>query len=172
MNPKQYIMGLFTDEEKAASAIDKLGQTPYTIERVHGPIPSHKISDALKQKKSRVGYFTLVGGIIGFFAGFGLAAFTSTRWDLIVGGKPVVALVPFFIVGFEFTVLFAVFGNVLGLLTQMRLPHVRGVEEHYDPRCSGKHFGILAACDHDQGAGLIEFFKNNGGEARVFENSG
>lgn len=170
MNPKQYILGLFIDEEKAASAIKKLEDTPYALERVHGPVPSHKISDALDQKKSLVGYFTLAGGIIGFFAGFSLAAFTSTRWDLIVGGKPVVALVPFFIVGFEFTVLFAVFGNVLGLLTQMRLPRLKDVREHYDPRCSGKHFGVLATCDEDQEEGLIDFFKGCGGEARVFEN--
>ena len=170
MHPERYILGLFTEEEKAASTIRQMAETPYAIERVHGPIPSHKIADALKQKKSRVGYFTLAGGIIGFFSGFGLAAFTATRWDLIVSGKPIVALVPFFIVGFEFTVLFAVFGNVIGLLTQMRLPHLQGVKEHYDPRCSGKHFGVLAACDRQQETELIEFFGRTGGEVKVFEN--
>jgi molybdopterin-containing oxidoreductase family membrane subunit len=169
MNPKLHIMGLFTDEKKAASAIEGLKDTPYTLERVHGPIPSHAISNVLRHGKSRVGYFTLAGGIIGFFAGFALAAFTATRWSLIVSGKPVVALVPFFIVGFEFTVLFAVFGNVLGLLTQMRLPRLRGVQEHYDTRCSGKHFGVLAACEAGQKEGLIAFFTNSGGEARGFD---
>ena len=170
MNPKQHVLGLFTDEAKAASAIKGLEDTPYALKRVHGPVPSHKITEALKQKKSLVGYFTLVGGIVGFFSGFGLAAFTSTRWDLIVGGKPIVALVPFFIVGFEFTVLFAVLANVIGLLTQMRLPRLKDVQAHYDPRCSGKHFGILAVCSEDQEEGLIDFFKRCGGVARVFEN--
>ena len=170
MDPKLHIMGLFTDEKKAASAIEGLKDTPYTLERVHGPVPSHAIAKVLKPGKSRVGYFTLAGGIIGFFSGFALAAFTSTRWDLIVGGKPIVALVPFFIVGFEFTVLFAVFGNILGLLTQMRLPRLREVQEHYDPRCTGKHFGVLAACETDHKEGLIAFFTDIGGEARVFEN--
>jgi molybdopterin-containing oxidoreductase family membrane subunit len=162
-------MGLFLDDRKAAAAIAGLKQTPYTLERVHGPVPSHAIAEALGQKKSRVGYFTLAGGVIGFFAGFALAAFTAMRWELIVGGKPVVALVPFFIVGFEFTVLFAVFGNVLGLLTQMRLPRLRGVQEHYDPRCSGRHFGILATCEAGQTEGLVSFFTDSGGEARAFD---
>ena len=78
--------------------------------------------DALDLKKSRVGWFTLAGGILGFLSGFALAVFAATRWNLIVGGKPVVAWVPFFIVGFEFTVLFAVLGNIVGLLTQTGLP--------------------------------------------------
>ena len=169
MSPKQRVMGLFTDEHQAASVIKGLKDTPYTLERVHGPVPSHVVSDALGYGKSRVGYFTLAGGITGFFTGFLLAAFTATRWDLIVSGKPVVALVPFFIVGFEFTVLFAVFGNVLGLLTQMRLPRLKALQEDYDPRCSGKHFGVLAACEEDQEEGLITFFNQNGGEARLFD---
>ena len=86
------IMGIFSSERRAASAIDGLRETPWTIERVHSPIPSHDIEHALEPPKSRVGWFTLAGGIIGFFTGFFLAAFTAARWSLIVGGKPVVAL--------------------------------------------------------------------------------
>ena len=82
------IMGIFSSENAAASAIDRLRETSWTIERVHSPIPSHTIEDALEPPDSRVGWFTLVGGIIGFFSGFSLAAFTSLRWSLIVSGKP------------------------------------------------------------------------------------
>jgi len=49
-----------------------------------------------------------------FFLGNSLAVYTSLQWSLIVSGKPVAALVPYFIVGFEFTILFAVFGNIVG----------------------------------------------------------
>ncbi len=118
MGAECQVMGLFTDEDRAASAIMALKKTPWHLKQVHSPVPSHKLSDALNLKKSKVGYFTLVGGIIGFFLGFALAMFTAAKWNLIVGGKPVIALVPFVIVGFEFTILFAVLGNVIGLLTQ------------------------------------------------------
>jgi hypothetical protein len=74
---------------------------------------------------------------------FSLAAFTSLRWSLIVSGKPVVALVPFFIVGFEFTILFAVFGNVLGLISQARLP--RFETPPYDERFPGIASGCWPA---------------------------
>jgi len=122
----------------------------------------------LNLKKSKIGLFTLAGGIIGFFSGFALAIFTSTRWDLIVSGKPIISLIPFFIVGFEFTILFSVFGNVIGLLTQARLPSFKGLDQYYDPRCSGEYFGILAACEAGQQNELKNFFQQNGAEIKEF----
>ncbi len=164
------IMGVFASENGTADAIDRLRETPWTIERVHSPIPSHAIEASLELPKSRVGWFTLAGGIIGFFTGFLLAAFTATRWSLIVSGKPVVALVPFFIVGFEFTILFAVFGNVLGLISQARLPRFKSVSG-YDERFSGDRFGILARCaGHDKDR-LTQFFEENGAEAKIVDDA-
>jgi molybdopterin-containing oxidoreductase family membrane subunit len=160
-------MGLFADEDSAVAAIQEIGGADWHLERVHSPIPSHKIAAALTSKKSRVGWFTLAGGIIGFFTGFSLAGFTALRWSLIVGGKPVVALVPFFIVGFEFTILFAVFGNVIGLISQMGLP--RKMHRRYDPRCSGDRFGLLATCAPKRRGELIAFFEERGAEIREFE---
>ncbi|MGA6925346.1 MAG: DUF3341 domain-containing protein [Desulfosarcina sp.] len=160
------IMGIFSSENSAASAIDGLRETAWTIERVHSPIPSHTIEQALEPPKSRVGWFTLAGGIIGFFSGFLLAAFCSARWSLMVGGKPVVALVPFVIVGFEFTILFAVLGNVLGLIALARLPRFR-TQAGYDERFSGGHFGVLARCGADQQDDLARFFKENGAEIQT-----
>jgi len=162
-----YVMGLFKREDQAVAAIDGLSASPYRFERAHSPVPSHKIMEALKLKKSRVGWFTLAGGILGFFSGFALAIFTATRWNLIVSGKPIISLIPFFIVGFEFTILFAVFGNVIGLLTQVRLPNFKGLT-HYDPRCSGEHFGILAACRTDQTRDLEDFLRRRGADIKTF----
>ncbi len=167
----RYIMGLFTDEDQAAAAVQAMETSAYTLHRVHSPLPSEKLARARKKKKSMVGWFTLTGGIIGFFSGFALAAFTATRWDLVVGGKPIVALIPFFIVGFEFTILFAVFGNVIGLLTQTNLPSLKNLE-YYDPRCSGFHYGLLASCEPGQEDGLKQFFTQKGAEITVFEEKG
>jgi hypothetical protein len=164
-NKRITLMGTFQREDQAASAIRGLRNTDYALERVHGPIPSHVIADALQMPKSKVGWFTLGGGIVGFLSGFLLAIFTATRWHLIVGGKPVVALVPFVIVGFEFTILFAVFGNVLGLVSQARLPnfdHVPG----YDPCFTGDRFGVLASCEPAQKEGLYHFFEAKGAEIK------
>ena len=168
MQGKKYIMGLFKDEDQVVSTITALKESAYKFQRVHSPIPSHKIMAALDLKKSKVGWFTLAGGILGLISGFALAIFCSIQWNLIVSGKPIISLIPFFIVGFEFTILFAVFGNVIGLLTQTRMPSFKKME-YYDPRCSGEHFGVLANCEPTQQDGLKDFFQQNGGEVKVFE---
>ena len=168
MPRERHIMGLFKSEDSVVSAVDALKQSSYKFIRVNAPIPSHKIMDALKLKKSWVGWFTLCGGILGFIGGFALAIFTSTRWDLIVSGKPIIAIVPFVVVGFEATILCSVFGNVIGLLTQTRLPSYKWLR-YYDPRCSGEHFGVLAACEVEQEEGLKDFFQKQGAEVRMFE---
>jgi L-asparaginase II len=41
--------------------------------------------------------------------------------------------------------------------------------EYYDPRCSGEHFGVLAACEPTQQDGLKDFFKQNGAEVQIFD---
>jgi hypothetical protein len=161
------VMGVFSSPAQAAAAVRGLRETRFTLERVHSPIPSHALADALPLPKSKVGLFTLTGGIIGFFFGFFLAMFTAGRWGLIVGGKPIIALVPFFIVGFECTILFSVLGNVLGLISQARLPRFQ-TDETYDPRFSGAKFGVLASCDAQQGAELLDFFKIRGAETKTY----
>ncbi|HIJ56287.1 MAG TPA: DUF3341 domain-containing protein [Deltaproteobacteria bacterium] len=168
MNTEKYIMGFFRDEDQAAQAVTDLKESPYTLKRVHGPFPSHKISRALGQKKSKIGYFTLAGGIFGFFAGFVLAVYASIQWNLMVSGKPVISYVPFFIVGFEFTILFAVFGNIIGMLLLSRLTNTK-IPVQYDDRCSGEYFGLLATCSRGELDTLADFFKSKGGETRIFE---
>jgi hypothetical protein len=165
---EKQVMGLFTNEDQAVAAINELADSAWSLKRVHSPIPSHRIAEALKLKKSPVGFFTLCGGILGFISGFTLAAFTAARWDLIISGKPILAWIPFVIVGFEFTILFSVFGNVAGLLVLARLPRLAGLKI-YDPRCSGDHFGVLAACDVGQQQELQAFFQHKGAEIRIFE---
>lgn len=167
MSHETAIMGIFDDEDSAVRALIALRKTSWPLKKVESPIPSQKITEILSLKKSKVGYFTLAGGIIGFFAGFMLAAVTASQWHLIVGGKPVVALVPFFIVGFEFTILFAVFGNVAGLIHQMKLPDYSGLVQH-DPRCSEDRFGILSSCPPDEEEELAGFFRKHGGETTIF----
>ena len=168
MGPERYLMGLFKDEDQVVATVNELKSSSYTFHRVNSPFPSHKIMDALNLKKSMVGWFTLVGGMIGLVGGFALAIFTSVQWNLIVSGKPIVAIIPFVIVGFEATILCAVFGNILGLLTQMRLPSNK-LMKYYDPRCSGEYFGILASCEASQEEGLNDFFSKQGAVVRVFD---
>jgi hypothetical protein len=141
MSTVPVVTGLFKTREDTLAAIEKIQEKGWQVKEVNSPIPSHAIARALGTKKSRVGWFTLTGGIIGFFSGFALAVFTATRWSLIVGGKPILSWIPFFVIAFECTILFAVLGNVLGILTQVGLPE-KDYEKNYDVQCSGSLYGI------------------------------
>jgi hypothetical protein len=169
MPTNRYVMGLFTDESAVVSAIAALKSSPWKLCRVHGPYPSHSILHALRFRKSRVGYFTLAGGIIGFFTGYALSIYSSVQWHLIVSGKPVVSLIPFFVVGYEMTILFGILGTVLGILLNARIPEFKSLKEIYDPRCSGDHFGVLASCEAGKESALAEFFTNLGAKTRLFD---
>ncbi len=47
--PAEYrVMGLFTDENQAISAIRDIKDSPWPMHRVHSPIPSNKIADEKK----------------------------------------------------------------------------------------------------------------------------
>jgi molybdopterin-containing oxidoreductase family membrane subunit len=162
------VMGLFPDEQRTVTTIEAMAEHPWQIDQVHSPFPSHRILGALKVKKSPVGWITLAGGILGFLTGFSLAIYTAMEWKLIVWGKPIVAWIPFVIVGFEFTILFSVFANVFGLIVLGGLPDYQGLDR-YDSRCSGEHFGIVVSCDPSEQEKVVEFFENQGGEVRVFD---
>lgn len=161
--PRMRVMGIFADDRQAAAAIGALRAAGFAVEQSYGPIPSEAIGAALQHPKSKVGWFTLIGGLIGFCCGFALAAFCASRWSLIVGGKPVLAWVPFVIVGFECTILFAVFGNVAGLISQARLPRF-AAPVAYDPRFSCDRFGVLASGLPEQKQALSRLFEEHGAE--------
>jgi molybdopterin-containing oxidoreductase family membrane subunit len=164
---KQYVIGLFPKEDQAVSAIHALMDSPWEIDDVYSPVPSKKIQEALYMKPSRVGWFTLCGGILGFIAGLALTVFSASQWSLMVSGKPVISLVPFFIVSFELTILFSVIGNVIGFLWFSGLPTSKP-PRHYFQECSGRYFGVVAACRTGDLKKLVTFFDEHGGEARIY----
>jgi hypothetical protein len=158
------IMGIFSSEHNAASAIDRLRAA---LDHRTGPQPHPQ-----PRHRRRPGTAQKPGGLVypgrrhhRFFHRFFLAP-SRHALVLIVSGKPVVALVPFFIVGFEFTILFAVFGNVMGLISQARLPRF-DTQPGYDERFSGDRFGVLARCSADEQDDLTRFFEENGAEIKT-----
>lgn len=159
------LTALFREDVRAAEAVRDLSSPSWRVERVCGPVPSEAIHQALRGKKTPVGWFTLIGGLLGLVTGYGLASFTSLRWELIVSGKPVVALVPFLIVGFELAVLFAVLGTVIGLILHTRLP-AYGDEEESPAECTADRFGLVVQCPADESGELQAFLEEHGAWVR------
>ncbi|ACN14623.1 conserved hypothetical protein [Desulforapulum autotrophicum HRM2] len=163
------VTGLYQNQEETLAAVEKIQAEGFTVTEVHSPIPSNALARALGTKKSRIGWFTLTGGIIGFISGFSLAVFTATRWSLIVSGKPIISWIPFFVIAFELTILFAVLGNVLGIVTQVGLPDP-DYEKNYDPECSGSLYGIEVASTPENAECLKDLLVHTGSIKKQREN--
>lgn len=145
------VVGIFADGGQAAHAVTTLRREGFEGFEVYGPVPHPAVEAALEAGVSPVRRYTLAGGVLGCASGFALTAWTALQWNLIVGGKPVVALVPFVVIAFELAVLFGALATLLGVLVHARLPRLRP-EVGQDPRFSGDRFGLLVWCEADRAA--------------------
>jgi len=141
------VLGIFSHVDTTVRAINALRGRGLSDFSVYTPIPVDEIEEAVDHGKpvSRVRLFTLIGGLTGTATGFFLTIWSSLKWNLVTGGKPIVSIPPFVIIAFELTILFGGLCTLLGLLFLGRLPKLRR-SSNYDPRFTVDRFGIEVRC--------------------------
>lgn len=141
------VIGVFSQADMTVRAIQALRGRGLSDFTVYMPLPVEEIEEALEHGRpvSPVRLFTLVGGLTGTLTGFGLTIWSSLKWELVVGGKPIVSIPPFVIIAFELTILLGGLCTLLGLLVLGRLPKLRP-STSYDPRFTVDQFGIAVRC--------------------------
>jgi hypothetical protein len=92
------------------------------------------------ERRTRLRWLALAGGLLGAGAGFVLAAGTAWLYPVQTGDKPIIALYPTAIITFELALLFAIVGTVVGMFLELRLPR-RG-KGLYDPAIAAGYIGI------------------------------
>ena len=134
-------LGIFTYVDDAEAAIRALREAGQHELSVFSPVPYHELERAQGQGPSLVRWICLLGGIGGITGGFGLCIWTVLQWPLVTGGKELVSLPPFVVIGYESMILLAGLFNLGGLLLLARLPQRRSPAP-YDPRFSVDKIGI------------------------------
>jgi hypothetical protein len=157
------VVGVFGDLDAAVLALRELQAQGYANITVYSPVPRHEFDAVIARGPSPVRLFTLVGGLAGCATGFLFAIGTSLDWELIVGGKPIVSLPAYVVIGFECTILFGALATVAGMLLNSRLPKLRRAAG-YDPRFSNDKFGIVAVGGPAQVAGAERILRAAGAE--------
>ena len=137
------VVGVFAYLDDTVAAVRELKARGVSQVTVYSPVPRHELDDVLARPESPVRRFTLLGGLSGVAFGFFYAIATSLDWPLIVGGKPIVSLPPFVVIGFETTILLGALATVLGMFLNAGLPRL-GRAPGYDPRFSDDRFGVVA----------------------------
>ena len=156
-------VGIFSQIDSLLAAVKHLRQRGYTQLSVVSPFPAPEIQRAFDTPTSPIRYFTLAGGLLGACLGFGLPIYTALDWPLQTGGKPIVGLPSFAIIGFEMTILFGALATLLGLLLHARLP-ARSVEISQDPRFSEDRFGVFVACTGSQLTAVKDSLTSSGAQ--------
>lgn len=93
--------------------------------RVRMPYQVPEAGKILGERPDRLRFFALFGGLAGFGSGLALTIYSVTSWPIIVGGKPIISLPPFLLIGYLLTILFGSLGAFAGFLMLARLPSGR-----------------------------------------------
>jgi hypothetical protein len=102
------------------------GVAPAAID-VRMPYAVAEAEEILGARPSPLRFFALAGALGGFGGGLALTVYSVLSWPLIVGGKPIVSLPPFLLIGYLLTILFGSLGAFAGFLLLSRLPSGRGL---------------------------------------------
>jgi hypothetical protein len=158
------ILASFVHVDAAADAIRGLRAMGHRNLVVYSPAPNHEIEEALSHRVSPVRLFTLIGGLTGCAAGFGMTIWMSYDWPVLVGGKPIASIPPYVVIAFELTILLGALSTVAATGLFSVLMGKRGVA--YDPRFSDDQIGIFVPAGADQ-VGPVENLLRSAGAVEV-----
>jgi hypothetical protein len=159
-------LGVFEYLDDAMEAVTKLKGQGF---KVHAMTPTyfHELEEVVDERRSATRWVTLAGALLGCAGGFALCIWTSLDWPIITGGKEIVSLPPFVVIGFECTILIGSLFNLAALLAFSGLPKFVE-EEGYDRRFSEDRIGLWVATAPDKARQAADLMKSAGAEeARV-----
>ncbi|MCS5635365.1 MAG: DUF3341 domain-containing protein [Myxococcota bacterium] len=140
------LVSVFDLPSHTAAAVRKLKDRGFDDLTTYSPAPFAELELAEDPRPSKVRRFTLVGGLTGVILGFAMQIWMSLEWPIKIAGKNFASIPPFWIVGFELTILLGGFFTLFGLLIVGRL-YPRRLNEHYSPRFSAEEFGVVVTCE-------------------------
>jgi molybdopterin-containing oxidoreductase family membrane subunit len=154
------VTGVYEHLDSFLAALKELQGSGYADFTVYSPLPHHEIEEALDEPESKVGFFALGGGILGWLAGLALTVGTALYLPLIVGGKPIVSFVPFYVIGFELTILLGGLFTLLSFLLLAKLPRTLR-KESFNPRFTEDRFGVTVRCPREVIREVEKILRNN-----------
>ena len=154
------VLASFVHVDAAVDAIRALRARGHRNMVVYSAAPNHEIEEALDQSVSPVRLFTLIGGLTGCAAGFGMTIWMSLDWPTLVGGKTIASIPPYVVIAFELTILLGALSTVAAMALFSVLQGKRGLA--YDPRFSDDRIGIFVPAGAEQSGSLEQLLRSAG----------
>lgn len=139
---KTGIVGIYSDPEKLMEAARKIREMKVKNMDAFTPFPVHGMEEAIGIPRSKLPWVTLLAGLTGATAAFGLQIWVSAvNFPLNVGGKPLISLPAFVPVGFELTVLFAGLATAGALFLFTGMPNFN--PQIFHPEITNNKFALF-----------------------------
>lgn len=121
------LLGVFTNVEQAADAVERLLQAGCPEQDITSATSVPYPPGVLVRLERRNWFHWVAAGGALLGAGFGFLLASGTAWlyPVQTGDKPIVALFPTGIITYECMMLFALLGTMLGMLLEMGLPDLQ-----------------------------------------------
>ncbi len=157
------LLASFVHVDAAAEAIRALKARGHRNLVVYTAAPNHEIEEALDHSVSPVRLVTLIGGLTGCAAGFGMTLWMSYDWPVLVGGKPIGSIPPYVVIAFELTILLGALASVAGVvILSLALKPTKGLP--FDPKFTDDRIGIFVPCAPDQYEATGRLLRSAGAE--------
>ena len=142
------LMAEFVNTSSVIHAAEKVRDAGFRKWDVFTPFPIHGMDKAMGLKNSKVGWFSFLGGVIGYTSGMLMIWWmNAVDYKIVVGGKPMFSPFGAFPPSYELTILLGAFGAIGGMLFLNRLPRL------HHPLLKNKRF---AGATHDKFYIVIE----------------
>lgn len=110
---KNYLVGIYDDEDVLVNAIKQVRKSGIKIHEVFTPYPVHGLEDVLGYRRSRLPIAAFLFGLTGTTLALTMMFYMmGFDWPMNIGGKDYTPLPTFIPVTFEMTVLLSAFGMV------------------------------------------------------------
>jgi hypothetical protein len=142
------IMAEFETPAAVLRAAARVRDNGYRHWDVFSPFPVHGMDSAMGLGNSKVGWFSFLGGCLGYATGM-LMIWYMNAYDyrIVIGGKPMFSPFYSFPPSYELTILFGSFGALFGMLFLNRLPRL------HHPLLKNRRFALAT---HDRFFVVIE----------------
>lgn len=161
MNGRARVVSIFADSRGFAGALERLKEAGQRDVTAYSPVGMLGLERLLPRRGSPIRFIALVAGICGCIGGFWMCIGSAELYNLIVGGKHPVNLLPYAIIGFELAILTAgviTLGAIIGF-AKLRPAHpVRA----YDPRFAVDEFGIVVQCPESEIPSVVALLRAAG----------
>lgn len=155
------VTGTFQLIDPLLDAIRKLRDSGHKDLSVYSPVPCDEIDEALESGGSgAISYIAFGAGVLGWISGIALTLGTVKILPLMVGGKQITSMIPFYVISFELAILLTGLITVLALMKFSMLSRAR-IKEKFNPRFAADRFGLTVRCSDDVRSGVEDILQAN-----------